>query len=136
MNLIAALRAIGLLLFGRLSFCALVGGMIGAICGFLFTVIQTGHAPGAFPNQLLFNIGLVLGAAAFLLVLLIVGGLCRYGVRAIFFGALVNSLLTSVLTVFVADRVGRPPVTALLGLITGIVVGSILCQLCRWGQRE
>jgi acid phosphatase family membrane protein YuiD len=128
MGLIASLRTLGLLLFGRLSFCALVGGMLGAITGLLFTAIQ---APGLYTNQDLLYISLALAFVSFLLVLLIAGGFCRYGVRSIFLGTLVNSLVTSVLTVFAAERVGFPPVTALLGLVIGILVGSILCRLCR-----
>jgi hypothetical protein len=136
MGLIRALRQLGLLLFGRLSFCALMGGLAGAICGLLFAVIQTGHAPGIFTNQALLYIGLMLGLTAFVLLLLIVGGFCRYGVRAIFVGALLISLVTGVVTTFVSERVGISTITAIVGLLVGIVVGSIFCRFYCWRRRD
>ena len=125
-----ALVALARVLFGRLSFCALNGGLVGAIAGLLFGLLQ-----GEFPNQPLaigelLPIALLLGLVGWVVVLVVVGMWIHYGAAAVAWPALLNALLTALLTVWLNNLLLRPELASLIGLLVGILVGTILCRLC------
>jgi hypothetical protein len=126
----AIFRFIGAV-FSRLSICSLVGVIAGSFAGFAFAIFEKDHPGLSLSTQQLFAIGLLLGVTGFLLVLYFVGLLLRYGIGPIFWPALVNSLLTALLTVFFAYWLKMPALYAVAGLLIGVVVGALLCRLCR-----
>lgn len=123
---------LGETLFRSLSFCALAGAMIGVIVGFLFGLVQTAHPAAIFTPFDLTISSLLLALVGFIVVLVIFGVWQRYGVRAIFLPALINALATAFLTVYVNDALRQSLFAAPVGLLIGILVGSVLCALCAY----
>lgn len=140
--MIRALIALATIVFGRFSFCAKSGAIVGVIAGFLFGLLQlaleeealsSGNPVHALTGQELVLIGLALGLLGWIALLMMVGVWLRYGAAAIAWPAFVNSLITALLTVLVNDRLNLPSVAGLIGLAVGLIVGTLLCLLCdRW----
>lgn len=128
-----AIAAAAAVLFGRLSFCAKIGALIGLLSGLVFGLMQAQNLSVIYSVQDLIVIGLVLAVFAWLVVLLVIGLWLRYRFSSFAGAALVNALLTAVLTVVVADLLGRPELSWFVGLVVGILVGLVLCLYCeRW----
>lgn len=121
--------------FGRLRFCAKIGAIAGLISGSLFGfyLAQNDAQPETAVNAL--YIGIYLGLAAWLFILLAVGVWMRYTVRAIAFRGLINSLLTSICTVYLCNIILLPYLCFLIGLLVGIIIGTIFCILCGTTQK-
>lgn len=119
----------GLFLFGRLSFCALIGAIIGAIVAIFLTIYQLFH-PDPISGQEMLVLGLMLGLFALLAVLLVVGVLMNYGAANILPATTLNAILTSVITVFISYKIGEPFSNFLIGIVVGAVVGTLLCRFC------
>lgn len=117
-------------LFGRLRFCAKIGGIAGLITGTLFGIILWQNQAVAFAPADTFYIGLMLGFAAWLFILLAVGVWMRYGVSAIAFRSLMNALLTSIITVYLCNAILLPGICFIIGLLVGIIIGTFFCYLC------
>ena len=124
-------------MFGKLSLCALVGGLVGAITGFFFSLFQLQN-PGLVLTVLqVLAMGIELGLLGWLFVLLVVGVWLHYGAGSIAFQALVNALLTSILVVFFNNLLQLPAVAVPIGMLIGILVGYLLCILCgRYDQEN
>jgi len=131
--MLGAFIAFATVLFGRFSFCAKVGAIVGIIAGSFFALLQ-GMTPGvSYPPPELLLIGAALALLGWLFVLLAVGVWLRYGAAAIAAPALLNALVTAILTVFVGNFVQQPALDWLIGLLIGLVVGALLCRWCgRW----
>ena len=121
-------------LFGKLPFCSLPGAVAGALVGLACAGYELDNPGLVLVVHQLIVTGLLLGFVGLLLVLFLFGVLLRYGVVRIFWPALVNALLTGVLTVFACHALGIPGAFGWLGLLIGIVVGAVLCRLacCEW----
>ncbi len=117
--------------FARLPFCSLPGGLAGSLAGFVVTLFLLEYPDVAPTPQEQVLLGLTIGVAGWLLILLLYGMLLQYGVGAILWPALLNALLTSLLTVFVNLWLAQPLVAGAIGLLIGILVGALLCRLCR-----
>lgn len=131
--MIGAFISFATALFGRFSFCAKIGAIVGIIAGSLFALLQ-GLTPGVSytPVELLL-IGVALALSGWLFVLLAVGVWLRYGAAAIAAPALLNALITAILTVFVSELVQQPALNWLIGLVIGLLIGALFCRLCeRW----
>lgn len=126
----AAFVKLAALLFGRLSFCALMGALIGALAGFLFSALMEEHPGYVFTTTELLQIALPLIVVCWLVVLLIVGVWLHYGVAAIAWPLLLNAFLTVLLTLWANNLIQMPVLAGLIGLLIGILVGSILCRFC------
>jgi len=126
----AALVKLAALLFGRLSFCALMGAIIGALAGFLFAALMEEHPGHVFTNAELLQIAVPLAIACWLVVLLIVGVWLHYGAAAIAWPLLLNAFVTVLLTVWANNLIQMPAIAGIIGLLIGILVGSILCRFC------
>jgi uncharacterized membrane protein len=135
MNALVALISALPRFLARLGVCPVVGGAAGAIAGGLTGLVQVEHA-GDFSTRDILVLGLLAGAFVWLLALLVIGLWHRYGVRAIFLPALVTSLLSALLAVWVNDLVDRPGFAGLIGLVLGLLVGLLLCWLCGALVRE
>lgn len=131
MHLFAAL---GRMLFGRLSFCALAGGIAGAVVGLLWGAYLYFHPTVVLTAPELLLIALLLGAAAWLWILLLIGVWLHYGAAAIAMPSLINAVSTAILTVFAVYAANLPHLAAPLGIAAGIAVGAILCRICAWGN--
>lgn len=133
MIILRALVATAAALFGRLSFCAKIGAIIGVLSGLIFGLMQAQNPSAIYSVQDLIVIGLALAIFAWLVVLLILGFWLRYSLATLAGAALINAILTAILTVLIADRLNQPELTWFVGLIIGILVGSVLCLFCgRW----
>ena len=120
-------------LFGRLSFCALNGAIVGAIAGFLIGLLQGEHAQPLAAAEVL-GVGVTLGLLGWAFILIVVGMWLHYGSSAVAWPALINALLTAVLTVWVNNLVDLQTIATLIGILIGILVGTVLCRLCRRGR--
>ncbi|HKB01527.1 MAG TPA: hypothetical protein VKD90_04865 [Gemmataceae bacterium] len=116
---------------GRLGICALVGGLVGAIVGFLFSAVQShfGNAPVSAAECL--QLAGLFGLFAWLFVLVLVGSWLGYGFRAVAVPTLVTAAATTLAVVFALNRLRVPDWGALLGLVIGLLVGWLLCRLCQ-----
>jgi hypothetical protein len=119
------------LLFGRLSFCALNGALIGALAGFLFGALLLEHGSHTFTPAELLQIALLLALICWFVVLVIVGLWLHYGASAIAWPLLLNALLTCVFTVWFNNLIRIPELATIVGLLVGLIVGSLLCRFCR-----
>jgi hypothetical protein len=123
---------LGETLFGSLSFCALAGATVGAIAGFFFGLLQSAKPGVTFTASDLALASLLLAATGLLVVLVVFGLWQRYGAGAIFWPALIDALATSFLTVYVNNALKMPLLACPVGLLVGVVVGTVLCALCAY----
>ena len=113
----------------RRSLCAASGAIAGGIVGLLVGLFQVAM-PGVIPLADVVRAALILGLFAWLVILLIVGVWLHYGVGAIALSSLVTTFLTSLLTVFLANKIQIPPLAVWIGILVGTLVGYALCRLC------
>lgn len=133
--MIKALVALGRLLFGKLSLCALAGALVGAGAGGVLGLYLVGVPSPALSAGQILQLGALLGLLGWLVVLLIIGLWLRYGARRIALPSFVTAMFTAVLTVYFNLLVGQPVLATLVGLVVGILVGTVLCWLwCRFSD--
>jgi hypothetical protein len=128
--LIAPFAAFGGAVFGPLRFCAKIGAMIGLIVGTMMSLLLAFQPGVTFPASTLWAICALTGVVALVAVLLIVGVWLHYGAGAIFAPVLVNAAFTTILTVWITYKLQKPYLSALVGLVIGVVVGTLLCRAC------
>jgi hypothetical protein len=116
--------------FRWLPFCCQTGAVVGSVAGFLFAILQLEHPALVLTPQQRVVIALLLAVAALLLVLFLFGVLLRYGVLQIFWGALLNALVTAQLTVWIDYSLDQPAISAIVGALVGVLVGFLLCRFC------
>ena len=114
----------------RRSICAASGAMAGGIAGLLFGLAQLGRAKFVIPTPAAFETGILLGFVGWVAILIVVGLWLHYGMRAIAIPALFTSLITAVLTVFIAIALWLSILDVWIGLLVGTLVGAALCRLC------
>jgi hypothetical protein len=116
--------------------CAVSGAIAGAIVGGLFGLVWflANHPAVHHPQLLGTAIGLSL--AAWLAVLVIVGGFGNYGVLAILGQSFVTCLVTGVLTVLLIYTTRAGLFGMLLGWVMGFLVGKAFCRLCDAPERN
>lgn len=137
MNLLAALVApfkwLGHALFGKLPFCSLAGALAGMPVGFLFGLylFEIGSAGLPIPYGQLVQGSLLLAFFGWLFALLVLCSWLRYRFASVAWPALLNSVLTSLLTLFWLHALAIPALGTLVGLISGVLVGAIFCWICR-----
>src|SRR5258705_3236645 len=88
-------------LFSRLPFCSMGGIIAGSFAVCIMTLFQIEQMQNPLDVKQLLIVALILGFSGFLLILLFLGLLLQYGVSKIFWPALINALLTAILTVFI-----------------------------------
>ena len=123
------------LLFGRLSFCAANGALVGALAGFLFGAHLLEHANHTLTPAEIVQVAALLAPVCWLVVLVVVGWWLHYGARAIAWPLLLNALLTVLLTVWLNNLIRIPEIATLIGLLIGALVGTVLCRFCRRDPR-
>jgi hypothetical protein len=114
----------------RQSLCAVSGAIAGGLAG---TVMGLAQAESPHQNLTVpeaWEIALVLGAAGWLVLLILVGLWFHYGLAKIALPALVNAMLTSIVTVFVCRALHIAYLDTLLGVLIGTLIGYLLCRLC------
>jgi hypothetical protein len=130
------INAFGKAIFGRLPFCAIPGAFVGVVVGAFMSLVQILH-PVHLTGAQVFITGLGFGLIGFASILAILALFFHYGLAAIFWPTLVNTLIVGILVVAVLNVVQFPPIGALLGFIIGMIVGSLLCAAaCRYLRRE
>ena len=117
---------------------AKVGVLVGAVIG-LLTHPLIAEAPIS-PPYLALTLAILAGLVAWMIVLILVGVLLRFGALRIALPALVNCLITSVavVVVFSSMKFHLPPIIAailgmILGQLIGVLVGLVLCWICKVG---
>src|SRR5436309_15823320 len=89
---------LGQLLFGKLPFCSLVGGMIGAVVGTLTGLSEAVLGQVMPPMTSILTNTLLLALARWLTVVVVSGLWLHYGLIPVALPAAVNAVLTSSLT--------------------------------------
>jgi hypothetical protein len=120
-------------LFATLTVCMAAGGIVGTIAGVVYGLVRDDFT--SRPAGKLLLGALILAGVGWAVVLFVIGVLFRYGVLSIALPSLVTALLTAIATVFLVDLDGLWTVGALLGLVVGLLIGAILCELCEWLSR-
>src|SRR5262249_50092975 len=121
-------------IFAPLPFCSLPGAVAGSFAGFLFGIFQLENPGMPLTLRQLIIIGALLGLTGLLLVLFFFGMLLRYDMGQILWPALLNALLTATLAVIVNNWLSISALAGLVGMFVGIVVGALLCRLCRFKE--
>jgi hypothetical protein len=122
---------LGQLLFGKLPFCSLVGGIIGVIVGTFMSLTQDALGTAMPPMTDIITRSLLLALVAWVFVVLLFGVWLRYGITQIAAPAAVNAILTSFFTVWFNLLIRVAWLAPLIGLLVGILIGLILCRFCR-----
>ena len=122
---------LGQLLFGKLPFCSLVGGMIGVIVGTFMGLTQDSLGAAMPPLSDVLVHSLLLAVIAWAFVVLLFGVWLRYDIAQIAAPALVNAVLTSFFTMWLNLLIRVTWLAPLIGLVVGILIGLILCRFCR-----
>jgi hypothetical protein len=112
------------------SLCAASGALAGGFAGAVLGLLQTPPNAIVLSAAQALRVGLVLGLVGWLLILLVIGVWFHYGVGTIAGPALVNAILSALLTVLLCEALHVPILDALIGLLAGTLVGWILCLLC------
>ena len=118
-------------MLARLSFCALVGSFVGVIVGSLYVELLAEPSVLAMSAGSVLVTGAVLGVVVWLVLLFILGGFLRYRVGPLAAPALLNAVITGALTARFVHLAAQPLFATVIGFITGLIVGGILCLLCR-----
>lgn len=126
-----ALVAFARLLFRRFSLCAHVGANIGVFAGFIMAYLQALHPQGLMltPLQVVGWAVLIAIVGGFFL-FVILAFWVHYDWQTIALPLLVNSLITSLLTVVVTDFLAFPALAMLVGFLLGLLIGTVLCWFC------
>ncbi len=114
----------------RLGPCALCGSIAGGGAGFVFGLTQFGLPTAPIPTHAAIAVGILLGFLAYLGILLFIGVLGNFGVRALLLPALITCLLAGLVTVVVVNRLDAQLFSTLIGWILGAIVGRLLCYSC------
>ncbi len=120
----------------RMTPCELNGALIGAITGLFFAVAwmagkeaDPSYVPVAFPLWL--QMALALAVFCWFALFGLLCGPLRYAPSAVTGPLLVNAVITSVLTVYLCNLVGKPMLFFAIGIAVGFAVGRLLCRYCR-----
>ncbi len=117
----------------RRSLCAVSGALCGGFAGMVMGFYQSKPGAGTLTPVQALQVGLALGFVGWVMLLVVIGAWLHYGTSAIALPALLNAMLSSILTVFACNALKFPIIDTVLGLVMGTLVGWLLCRLCdRW----
>ncbi len=121
----------------RMSPCELNGMLVGVIAGTIFSAIWFSVGPAFTPvaAPLWLYLALVLAAFCWMLLFGLLCGPLRYAPSTVSGPLLINSLMTSVLTIYLCNLSAMPSVFFLIGILIGLIVGRLLCRFCRQPAR-
>jgi hypothetical protein len=114
----------------RRSLCAVTGAIVGGFTGMIMQLLQSPLHPPLLTISEVLKIGLILGLAGWLGMLVVLAVWLHYRLSQIAGPALVNSLLSAILTVFVSNIFRYSIIDTVLGIFIGTVVGWLLCLAC------
>ena len=115
----------------KLGTCATAGFIVGCLAGFMLFLyqIKVGGDP-VFTHHQFLQIALVLSFFSFLILLFTLYVFCRYTLASILFPCIVNSLLSTFLTVFIINHFHLWAIGFFIGALCGLMVGKLLCIIC------
>ena len=116
-------------LISKLSLCAKVGLLVGIITGMAVTLLDLFKGGIILNTKDAAQIALAMAIFNWLLLLFFLGIIFRYAFKSFTFPVLLNCLLTSFATVFLAKSFNSYPLAWLIGMLIGIIIGSLLCRL-------
>lgn len=114
----------------RHSLCAVTGAIVGAFSGMMMGLLQSPRQPPVLTMGDVVKTGLILGVAGWIGMLVVLAAWLHYRLSQIAGPALVNSLLSAILTVFVCNIVRFSVIDSILGVFIGTLVGWLLCRVC------
>jgi hypothetical protein len=115
----------------RSGVCAVSGAIAGSIVGGIFGLVYALAMSPRAPNlSVLWEIAFGLSVFAWLIVVVIVGVFGNYGVLNTALKALVPSLLTGVVTVWLIYLLHLGFAGMLLGWLVGFLIGRFFCKAC------
>jgi hypothetical protein len=106
---------------------AIAGSIVGGIFGSVYALAGSPHAPNV---PVLWKIALGLSVFAWLIVVVMVGIFGNYGVLNAAVKALVTSLVTGVVTVWLIYLLHIGFAGTLLGWLVGFLIGRFFCKMC------
>ncbi len=113
----------------RRSLCAVSGAIAGGLAGTVMGLVQADKSFTLTAAEA-FRVGLLLGAAGWVVLLIVIGLWFHYGLAQVAWPALVNTMITCILTVFVCRALHIPYLDTIIGVLIGTLVGYLLCLLC------
>lgn len=115
---------------GHLGECGLAGLIVGVVVGMMLTLLYwLDGATGAFTNQELLYIALILTILGWAVMMFVLVVLVRASFASVRLPAFINALLVTFLTTFVCARAGVLEWAWLIGMLIGALVGYLLCTL-------
>ena len=116
----------------KLGICGNTGLIVGLVSGLLLSFLNiklnlTLH----LTNDEVFKVALMLGLFCWLLILFLLVVFIRLRLGEILVPSLFNSLLVGFLTVFLVNKFSLYYIAGLIGMLIGIIVGFLLCQISK-----
>jgi len=113
----------------QLGVCGNAGVAVGVMSGFMLTIVDVIEGPLALTNAEAVRVWLLLGAFGWLALLFIFTVFARWTASSVALPALVSSALVTALIVLVVRVTGLYLLAWMIGILAGMLVGSILCTL-------
>lgn len=112
------------------NLCAAAGGIAGGLSGFVIALLQIMHGSALLlPATEYWRTVLLLTLLAWVIVLVLIGIMLRYGIAPIALPSLFTCFITVVLTVWLVEKIHLPAVAVILGIVIGTVIGLMLCRV-------
>jgi hypothetical protein len=118
-------------LLRSLGTCGIAGLIVGSVCGALLGLLDFLEGPLAPSTAELWRMWLLLALFGWLVLLFVLCGLARLTKVSVALPALVNSALVTALTIFLCGLLNAWGWGWLIGVLSGILVGALLCGLYR-----
>jgi hypothetical protein len=117
------------ILLSRLGVCGTAGVAVGAMSGFLLTILDITEEALELTNLEAVQVWLLLALFCWLTLLLIFTLFVRWTAGSVAGPALVNALLVTGLTVLIVWLTGLYWLAVVIGILVGMLIGFLLCQL-------
>jgi hypothetical protein len=115
-------------LLAQLGVCGGAGVAVGAMTGFIVTVLDLIEDPLELSDVEAVEIWLLLAAFGWLALVFIFTVFVRWSAGSVVVPAFVNSVLVTALTILVALATGLFALAWLIGILAGMLIGFLLCK--------
>jgi len=113
----------------RLSICANIGLLAGAIAGITLSALDLIQAGITLTNLEAVYISLILTGFTWLIALFVLCVFSQMTFRSVALSSLFNNLLVCFFTVFISKYLLAYSLAWLIGILVGLLVGLLLCRL-------
>lgn len=114
----------------KLSLCQLTGSIAGIVTGIILVFLFIGNDELlSVTGQDFWQFALILTAFCWVMMLFFLCGLSKYSFLSVVIPSLVNCFFTCTLTLYICNYLQLWYWAPFIGLVVGIVVGTLLCYL-------